>query len=90
MCRESPSLKSELCHLVPLWQFYQQLLSSVSPAYCDVPPIVRALTELFYTAENLAVVSLFAYSNPFVLLLLLLLLCYYHHLLHCGLLLQIE
>jgi len=46
---------------MPLWQFYQKLVASVSPAYCDVPPILRALTELFYTAENLAIVSIFTF-----------------------------
>jgi len=61
MCRESPSLKAGLCYLSPLWKFYHMLLAAVSPAYCDVPPIVRALTELFYTAENLAIVSLIIY-----------------------------
>ena len=63
VCRESPTLKAGLCYLSPLWKFYQKLLAAVSPAYCDVPPIVRALTELFYTAENLAIVSLLIYSH---------------------------
>jgi len=53
------SLKTELHCLAPLWQLYQKLIASVSPAYCDVPSIVRALTELFYAAENLAMVSEF-------------------------------
>jgi len=63
VCREMPSLKVGLCCLLPLWQLYQRLLANVSPAYCDVPPVVQALTELFYTAENLAIVSTFMNSK---------------------------
>ena len=60
--RDCASLKTQLYCLAPLWQLYQKLLANVSPGYCDVPSIVHALTELFYTAENLAVVSFFIVS----------------------------
>jgi len=56
-CRELSSLRMELCYLAPLWELYQKLITNVSPGYCDVPSVVRALTELFYVAENLAMVS---------------------------------
>jgi len=61
------SLRMELCYLAPLWQLYQKLLANVSPGYCDVPSIVRSLTELFYAAENLAIVSILMTSGMFVL-----------------------
>ena len=64
--RESPPLKTELYHLLSLWQLYQKLVARVSPNCCVLPPVMRALTELFYTAENLAVVSSVVASNVFL------------------------
>jgi len=55
-------VKTELCYLAPLWQLFQKLLASVTPRYYNVPSVVRALTELFYTAETLAMVSILAPS----------------------------
>jgi len=55
--RELSSLKMELCYLAPLWELYQKLVTDICPGYYDVPSVVRALTELFYVAENLAMVS---------------------------------
>lgn len=56
LCEVSNQSDMDLCCLAPLWQLYQRLLASAAGA--DVPSVVRALTELFYAAENLAVVSL--------------------------------
>ena len=85
-CRESTSLTTELCYLAPLWQLYQKLLAVVSPGYCDVPSVLRALTELFYTAENLAMVSGFccfcAVHNQLLVIANMLVSCIFFHLLN--------
>jgi len=52
--RASESDRVDLCYLAPLWLLYQKLYAA---GCCRVPCVVQALTELFYTAENLAVVS---------------------------------
>ena len=60
-------MKTELCYLAPLWQLYQKQLASVSPGYCNVPSVVRALTELFHMAETLAMVGIHTTANMLVL-----------------------
>ncbi|XP_064626439.1 zinc finger ZZ-type and EF-hand domain-containing protein 1-like isoform X2 [Lineus longissimus] len=46
----------DVCLLQPLWQLYTKMSSHLEPGTIT-SPLVRALTELFFVAENLALVN---------------------------------
>ena len=51
-------LQIDLTLLRPLWRLYNKLSNEQVEAGTVVPPVVRALTEFFLTAEDLAMVCI--------------------------------
>lgn len=52
-------LEINLGLLKPLWQLYNTMTKQESEPTVILPPVSRALTELFLQVENLAIVSTF-------------------------------
>ena len=49
----------DLSLLKPMWQMYNKMSEDSPEAGSVLTPVVRALTELFFVAEDLALVSLY-------------------------------
>lgn len=47
-------LMIDLTYLSPLWKLYKSMAEEQGPE--QTPPLLRALTELFFSAENVAMV----------------------------------
>jgi hypothetical protein len=53
----------DLSLLGPLWNLYNKITAKTEDSALMQQPVIRALTELFLQAENLAVVSLMIDNN---------------------------